>query len=468
MQSVEWTSSWIFFCSLSTNFGQDVIGDVVTCSPSETVNLENRVAKRMNMEIQDSQLVFYLLHYTFIAIALYITYLLIFYYRGLKLYVTLWDGYAEQMSAYLSNNPDENSVIIIIQFGKLKFSRDKLCLSNSYDVTKLYINSQIEEINVFRKSLRESSVATDSSCVRRSIVSSMLHSMHYDFLECNDFITIADIHGILEVKSIVILGTIKCVSKDVPWYYLGCTKCNKKVEPTFLITSVDDASEELEQKEIYECSNPKLTDDVKIITELEKKLLIDQDSTSFTGENVTPASYSEKTTRNNPVINKKTLMASSSNSELKRKLEDIYDVEDKLPISASKGLFSMEDDVANCNDTLLIPKLEKTLLSKAETNHKCWQGAVIKSKQQEPFLMKCAFLFLAPKSRGRGRGKHFNKGENTFGRGMGRGNKDKNKFRCYDCGDFGHFANSCTKWKNKEKEKPEASNLIYDEEPTLL
>ncbi|KAD2393457.1 hypothetical protein E3N88_40434 [Mikania micrantha] len=84
-----------------------------------------------------------------------------------------------------------------------------------------------------------------------------------------------------------------------------------------------------------------------------------KDSTSFTGENVTPASYSEKTTRNNPVINKKTLMASSSNNELKRKLEDIYDVEDKLPTSASKGLFSMEDDVANCNDTLLIPKLEK-------------------------------------------------------------------------------------------------------------
>ncbi|KAD6120307.1 hypothetical protein E3N88_11578 [Mikania micrantha] len=126
----------------------------------------------------------------------------------------------------------------------------------------------------------------------------------------------------------------------------------------------------------------RLTDDVKIIAELEKKLLIDQptgsgsltitsslidseetinmkDSTSFTGEDVTPSSYYEKTTGNNPVINKKTLMASSSNNELKRKLEDIYDVEDKLPTSASKGLFSIEDDVANCNDTLLIPKLEK-------------------------------------------------------------------------------------------------------------
>ncbi|KAL8259294.1 hypothetical protein R6Q59_027247 [Mikania micrantha] len=84
-----------------------------------------------------------------------------------------------------------------------------------------------------------------------------------------------------------------------------------------------------------------------------------KDSTSFTGENVTPVSYFEKTTIYNPLINKKTLMASSSNNELKRKLEDIYDVEYKLLTSASKDLFSVEDDVANCNYTLLIPKLEK-------------------------------------------------------------------------------------------------------------
>ncbi|KAD3337983.1 hypothetical protein E3N88_33504 [Mikania micrantha] len=131
-----------------------------------------------------------------------------------------------------------------------------------------------------------------------------------------------------------------------------------------------------------EIQDSQLTDDVKIIAELEKKLLIDQsarsgsltitssaidseetinmkDSTSFTGENVTPVSYFEKTTIYNPLINKKTLMASSSNNELKRKLEDIYDVEYKLLTSASKDLFSVEDDVANCNYTLLIPKLEK-------------------------------------------------------------------------------------------------------------
>ncbi|KAD5961356.1 hypothetical protein E3N88_12829 [Mikania micrantha] len=96
---------------------------------------------------------------------------------------------------------------------------------------------------------------------------------------------------------------------------------------------------------------------------------------------------------------------------------------------------------------------------------------ILQIVQDEPDANYQSKLLMASSNsqgRGRGRGKHFNKGENTYGRGMGRGNKDKNKFRCYNCGDFGHFANSCTKWKNKEKEKPEASNLIYDEEPTLL
>ncbi|KAD2804868.1 hypothetical protein E3N88_38245 [Mikania micrantha] len=37
-------------------------------------------------------------------------------------------------------------------------------------------------------------------------------------------------------------------------------------------------------------------------------------------------------------------------------------------------------------------------------------------------------------------------------------------FRCYECGSFGHFANECTKWKDKDKEV----NLIELEEPALL
>ncbi|KAJ9541462.1 hypothetical protein OSB04_027968 [Centaurea solstitialis] len=63
-----------------------------------------------------------------------------------------------------------------------------------------------------------------------------------------------------------------------------------------------------------------------------------------------------------------------------------------------------------------------------------------------------------------GRGKSFER--SGRGRGRARGRGDKSGFRCYDCGEFGHFSYECTKWKDKDNEKE--ANLIQEEEPALL
>ena len=63
---------------------------------------------------------------------------------------------------------------------------------------------------------------------------------------------------------------------------------------------------------------------------------------------------------------------------------------------------------------------------------------------------------------GRGRGRSYGRGERGRGRGTSRGG-DKSRFRCFDCGEFGHFGYECTKWKDKDE-----ANLIQDEEPALL
>ena len=74
---------------------------------------------------------------------------------------------------------------------------------------------------------------------------------------------------------------------------------------------------------------------------------------------------------------------------------------------------------------------------------------------------------LMASSRNQGGGRNFNK----VGKGRGKNTKQeeqsKNKMRCYECGEHGHFAKECTKWKDKDKQE---AHLIYqsDEEPTLL
>uniref|UniRef100_A0A251V4N5 Nucleic acid-binding, OB-fold protein n=1 Tax=Helianthus annuus TaxID=4232 RepID=A0A251V4N5_HELAN len=38
-----------------------------------------------------------------------------------QIFVTLWDGYADQIMEYESSNRGEKNVVVIIQFGKYRF-----------------------------------------------------------------------------------------------------------------------------------------------------------------------------------------------------------------------------------------------------------------------------------------------------------------------------------------------------------
>jgi hypothetical protein len=89
------------------------------------------------------------------------------------------------------------------------------------------------------------------------------------------------------------------------------------------------------------------------------------------------------------------------------------------------------------------------------------QGHEEKEEEQGQLLLTNAEHDGKQYGRGRGRGKSFGRGER--GRGRGSGRVDKSRFRCYECGEFGHFANECTKWKDKN----EKCNLTQ-EEPALL
>nr|GEY52910.1 zinc finger, CCHC-type [Tanacetum cinerariifolium] len=96
-------------------------------------------------------------------------------------------------------------------------------------------------------------------------------------------------------------------------------------------------------------------------------------------------------------------------------------------------------------------------------------------KSQDKLLMASS----NNKTYGKWRGKDFNKegkdsmkwknNLNARRASTSQGTKDKSKLKYYECGEHGHFAKECTKWKYN-KDKKEESHLIYDTdtEPTLL
>ncbi|CAI9280267.1 unnamed protein product [Lactuca saligna] len=146
--------------------------------------------------------------------------------EGHEVFVTLWGRYAEEIISYVSKH--HGDFVMIIQLAKFKNIRQRPYVNNTYLATKLFIEDDIEEISAFKKSLQ---ARKDSSCssVSRALGSSIMYSLHDDFLQKNAFYKISAIHELNEGSCAVILGTIKMFEDMRNWYYNACTKCKSKV-----------------------------------------------------------------------------------------------------------------------------------------------------------------------------------------------------------------------------------------------
>ncbi|KAJ0582143.1 putative replication protein A, OB [Helianthus annuus] len=140
----------------------DVIGDVCVCYDTESFTGKNgKESVKRTMQLEDKE--------------------------GNKIYVTLWDSYVHQFNDYISQNPGVTRVVLIIQFGKLSWFKDKPYVSNSYTVTKVFINHDFSEIQEFKTSKSPKESASGSVSGSQRSTGSIFYSFRDDFLVHTDF-----------------------------------------------------------------------------------------------------------------------------------------------------------------------------------------------------------------------------------------------------------------------------------------
>ncbi|XP_076885054.1 uncharacterized protein LOC143534458 [Bidens hawaiensis] len=103
--------------------------------------------------------------------------------------VTFFGDYANQMTDYISNNPDKTNVVIILQFGRF----EKTWASNNFVYSKLFVDEDIQAIISFKQRLIEQTSGLTGSS-QKSIGESVNCTLEDDFFIKTEFNNIAEVH----------------------------------------------------------------------------------------------------------------------------------------------------------------------------------------------------------------------------------------------------------------------------------
>ncbi|VYS58985.1 unnamed protein product [Arabidopsis thaliana] len=155
--------------------------------------------------------------------------------------VTLWEKWAEDLYSYVKGYKD-GSIVLVGSLMKIKTYNGKISVQNASFSTKLFINSSIAEITEFKESLAKSDCLALTTISTITSSSSSKHSK--PSFSLRDQKTIADINS---GGACNIIASIFSIDTKVPWFYIGCTICFKKVSPYF-----NPETEEIEAGK-YEC-----------------------------------------------------------------------------------------------------------------------------------------------------------------------------------------------------------------------
>ncbi|XP_022019173.1 replication protein A 70 kDa DNA-binding subunit C-like [Helianthus annuus] len=184
----------------------DVICYVVSTTDIEVFNRSGKESKRISFEIVN--------------------------FTGDTIGCTLWDNFSQQFSTFIQGYSCDAVVIVLIQFAKVKNWRGSPNIQNAFFGSRLFINDDIEEITSFRNRLIEGGQVEGSSQITPASLSSQtVYSSGEEFLKKYERKFVEEIWDVAVESVFVVLGTIRFVEEDFGWFYVGCSKCSKKVIP---------------------------------------------------------------------------------------------------------------------------------------------------------------------------------------------------------------------------------------------
>ncbi|XP_022025032.1 uncharacterized protein LOC110925382 [Helianthus annuus] len=288
-------------------------------------------------------------------------------FRDQKIGLTLWENYAVTLSKYMNDKDRPAHVVILVHFGTVNIYQGKVDLTNMFEASHVFINSDLDEIKEFNDRYLEKEFSKSSSS--KQSCSQVISNAEDEFLNAEDFVLTAFIASIDEEKKVIIVDTVITISNDKPWYYLSCNHCKKLIEEKSTLIEKDDGSFDVLDEKTFECINPDcdVVDVVPVyrykiplrsdLSESNVQCLSDsvgnvkclsKESRSVIGDSVTPDHFD---------VNDQD---QSKFENIKRNLQDVYDV-DAVDSSSAKRRNNpgnvQVNDVVKLD--LITPKLEK-------------------------------------------------------------------------------------------------------------
>ncbi|XP_052622518.1 uncharacterized protein LOC111893689 [Lactuca sativa] len=173
---------------------------------------------------------------------------------SVHLKVTIFGSQAYQISEYLKNNPTVNFVVIVMQFLKLNIWNGLGEAKSHFEVTKLFINSDIYEINEFKNKLK---CHDNFGITEKSITTLQSYSSSYtdDFKGNFPLKTVCEITEPIKEMKFLLVASIVNIRQNLPWYYEACKKCGKKIIPVPKTNHSYTNPEGILETMVVECTN---------------------------------------------------------------------------------------------------------------------------------------------------------------------------------------------------------------------